>query len=95
MPSQKMLFSESLLADALVETTVPVSIAAAPASEAPESMPRNSEGQLAFNVLVVFGPRSHLPGDEQNQQVKLISASQVLWAFCASASPLAQQICWL
>ena len=65
---QKRVYAESLLAEGLLDSTIPVKIASAPC-DAGGAQPGLSSSSLAVNVLVVFGPRAESATSDSNYQV--------------------------
>lgn len=72
LASQKRVFGESLLADALLDSTAPQQIAAVPNPSMQGSVGLNgSSSSIAAEILVVFGPRHESSVAEAKHQVSL------------------------
>ncbi len=70
LPSQKRVFLQALLEEALLETTIPIKIAAVPLNERRSSQGLDSQ-ESAVNLLIVFGARNESSMGDSHHQVSL------------------------
>ena len=73
--SQKKVHAESILAEGLLDSTVPLRMATTPCN-AGEGHQKSSRSSSAVNILVVFGPRTEASTRDSNYQVSQFAIPQ-------------------